>query len=97
MHDPKLRRGAGSKAPQSTSSGCDGLSDCDAHGTIVASMIAATPADPPTDAFSGIAPDAELISIRQWSAGFTTKSEHRQHGWRAQQKWSNVRSLVRAR
>ena len=36
--------------------GGDGLSDCDAHGTIAASMIAAAPAAglPPADAFSGV-------------------------------------------
>ncbi|MCV7007441.1 type VII secretion-associated serine protease mycosin [Mycobacterium gordonae] len=53
--------------------GGDGLSDCDAHGTIVASMIAAAPALPPQrglDAFSGVAPDMDLISIRQSSQAF---------------------------
>src|ERR1700733_12525193 len=49
--------------------GGDGLSDCDGRGTIVASMIGAAPAA--TDAYSGIAPDADLISIRQSSEAFT--------------------------
>jgi type VII secretion-associated serine protease mycosin len=48
--------------------GGDGLSDCDAHGTIVASMIAAAPSS--SDAYSGVAPDTDLISIRQFSLEF---------------------------
>jgi membrane-anchored mycosin MYCP len=49
--------------------GSDGMADCDAHGTLVASIIGAAPAD--TDAYTGIAPDADLIAIRQYSAKFT--------------------------
>lgn len=48
----------------------DGREDCDAHGTFVAGIIAATPdpgADPP---FAGIAPGAEVISIRQSSVKY---------------------------
>ena len=48
--------------------GGDGLSDCDAHGTIVASVIAARPAD--SDGVAGVAPDASVISIRQSSRAF---------------------------
>ena len=48
--------------------GGDGLSDCDAHGTSVAAVIAGAPAE--DDAFSGVAPDAEVISIRQETAAF---------------------------
>lgn len=44
----------------------DGTQDCDAHGTLVAGIIAAT-TDP---TFSGIAPDVTLISIRQSSVKF---------------------------
>ncbi|MCT1425424.1 S8 family serine peptidase [Corynebacterium sanguinis] len=40
----------------------DALFDCDAHGTVVAGIIAGTTA--------GIAPDAEVISIRQTSAHY---------------------------
>jgi subtilisin family serine protease len=47
----------------------DGLSDCDAHGTVVASIISAAPAE--TDGLAGVAPDVELISIRQSSDAFT--------------------------
>jgi len=46
----------------------DGLSDCDSHGTVVAGIIGAAPAE--TDGLSGVAPDAELISIRQSSDAF---------------------------
>ena len=48
----------------------DGTQDCDGHGTAVAGIIAAT-ADPNhTDDFSGVAPGADLISIRQSSTKF---------------------------
>ncbi|MDL9937765.1 type VII secretion-associated serine protease mycosin [Gordonia sp. ABSL1-1] len=43
--------------------GGSGLDDCDAHGTLVAGLIAARPSV--TDGFSGIAPDATILSIRQ--------------------------------
>src|SRR5258708_22335961 len=41
----------------------NGLSDCDSHGTLTASIIAGRP--PLTDGFVGVAPDARLISVRQ--------------------------------
>jgi membrane-anchored mycosin MYCP len=47
----------------------DGSQDCDAHGTLVAGIIAAA-ADSNADSFSGVAPDVTLISIRQSSAKF---------------------------
>lgn len=47
----------------------DGLSDCDHHGTLVAGVIAAAPS--PNDAFVGVAPGAEIVSIRQTSNAFT--------------------------
>lgn len=47
----------------------DGAQDCDAHGTLVAGIIAAAP-DSTADGFSGVAPDATVISIRQSSAKF---------------------------
>lgn len=46
----------------------DGLSDCDAHGTLVAGIIAAQAS--PVDDFVGVAPDATVISIRQSSGAF---------------------------
>jgi membrane-anchored mycosin MYCP len=44
-------------------SSSDGLVDCDAHGTLVAGLIAAAPS--PDDSFAGVAPDATILSIRQ--------------------------------
>lgn len=52
----------------------DGTQDCDAHGTLVAGIIAAA-ADSATDGFSGVAPDVSVISIRQSSAKFAPASE----------------------
>ncbi|MCZ8380189.1 type VII secretion-associated serine protease mycosin [Mycobacterium sp. CPCC 205372] len=52
-------------------SGTDGLSDCDAHGTLVAGILAAQPS--PDDAFAGVAPDAAILSIRQNSLSFAVK------------------------
>lgn len=48
--------------------GGDGLEDCDAHGTLVAGLAAARIGD---DGFSGIAPEAEVLSVRQSSALFS--------------------------
>lgn len=45
----------------------DGLTDCDGHGTMVAGLIAGQPGD---DGFSGVAPGARIVSIRQNSARF---------------------------
>ncbi|MGH3969073.1 MAG: S8 family serine peptidase, partial [Mycobacterium sp.] len=47
----------------------DGTQDCDAHGTLVAGIIAAAP-DSEADGLGGVAPDATVISIRQSSAKF---------------------------
>lgn len=49
-------------------SNSDGLQDCDAHGTLVAGIIAAAPS--PDDSFAGVAPDAVILSIRQNSGVF---------------------------
>ncbi len=57
----------------------DGTQDCDAHGTLVAGIIAAT-ADSKSDGFSGIAPEATLISIRQSSAKFAPAGERSRIG-----------------
>lgn len=53
----------------------DGLSDCDAHGTLVAGIIGATPSS--GDAFAGVAPEAAIISIRQSSAAFESRDRRR--------------------
>ena len=48
----------------------DGTDDCDGHGTIVAGIVGA--AEDPTDGagFSGVAPDATIVGIRQSSVKF---------------------------
>ncbi len=46
-----------------------GLVDCDAHGTLVAGLIAAVPAA--SDGFVGVAPGARVLAIRQTSAKFS--------------------------
>jgi membrane-anchored mycosin MYCP len=48
----------------------DGTDDCDGHGTIVAGIIGAASGDEDSPTFSGIAPDATIISIRQSSNRF---------------------------
>jgi membrane-anchored mycosin MYCP len=48
----------------------DGTQDCDGHGTAVAGIIAATEDSHHADGFSGVAPMASLISIRQSSNRF---------------------------
>ena len=48
--------------------GGNGMSDCDSHGTLTASIIAGRPA--PTDGFIGVAPDARVLSLRQTSEAF---------------------------
>jgi membrane-anchored mycosin MYCP len=48
----------------------DGTSDCDGHGTVVAGIVAAAPDPADPEAFSGVAPDVSLLSIRQSSNKF---------------------------
>jgi membrane-anchored mycosin MYCP len=49
----------------------DGLTDCDGHGTLVAGLIAGRPGP---DGFSGVAPDARLVSIRQNSPRYAPRA-----------------------
>ncbi len=51
--------------------GGDGLDDCDGHGTAVAGLLAAAPDD--ADGFTGIAPAARVLSIRQSSTVLTVR------------------------
>ena len=44
----------------------DGMTDCDAHGTLTAALIGGRPS--PTDGFVGVAPDVRMLSVRQSSA-----------------------------
>jgi membrane-anchored mycosin MYCP len=46
----------------------NGMSDCDSHGTLTASIIGGRPAL--TDGFVGVAPDARILSLRQTSEAF---------------------------
>ena len=57
----------------------DGTQDCDAHGTLVAGIVAAT-SDPKADGFSGVAPEATVISIRQSSAKFAPAGDQSRTG-----------------
>lgn len=52
----------------------DGTEDCDAHGTLVAGIIAAQPDPAGGDAFTGVAPDAAILSIRQSSLNYGRQS-----------------------
>ncbi|KUI20724.1 type VII secretion-associated serine protease mycosin [Mycobacterium lehmannii] len=51
----------------------DGTDDCDGHGTIVAGIVGAAPDSATADAFSGIAPEATIIAIRQSSTKFSAE------------------------
>jgi membrane-anchored mycosin MYCP len=69
----------------------DGLTDCDGQGTLVAGIIAGQPGD---DGFSGVAPAARILAIRQTSAMFApTEAAEDQEGARAT---LDVDSLARA-
>jgi len=48
----------------------DGLTDCDGHGTLVAGLIAGRPGP---DGFSGVAPEAGILAIRQTSERFSPR------------------------
>ncbi|MBC3189753.1 type VII secretion-associated serine protease mycosin [Pseudonocardia sp. C8] len=54
--------------------GGDGLDDCDGHGTGVALLLAGA-ADPATGAGAGMAPAAQLLSLRQSSGRFTVRGD----------------------
>ena len=56
----------------------DGTQDCDGHGTLVAGIVAATP--DPADRFSGVAPDATVIAIRQSSTRFGVAADPSRSG-----------------
>ncbi|MBF6351420.1 type VII secretion-associated serine protease mycosin [Nocardia flavorosea] len=48
--------------------GTDGTEDCDGHGTLVAGLIAGQPSA--DDGFTGVAPEAAILAIRQVSLAF---------------------------
>ncbi|BBA90807.1 MULTISPECIES: type VII secretion system ESX-1 serine protease mycosin MycP1 [Mycobacterium] len=73
----------------------DGLSDCDAHGTLTASIIGGRPA--PTDGFVGVAPDVRLLSLRQTSEAFEpVGSQPNPNDPNATPAAGSIRSLARA-
>ncbi len=57
----------------------DGTQDCDAHGTLVAGIIAAS-ADPHRAGFSGVAPEATVVGIRQSSGKFAPAGDRAHAG-----------------
>ncbi|ORW48596.1 type VII secretion-associated serine protease mycosin [Mycobacterium parmense] len=57
----------------------DGVQDCDAHGTLVAGIIAAA-AGSEADGFRGMAPEATVVSIRQSSAKFAPAHDRARAG-----------------
>ncbi|MGQ4618037.1 type VII secretion-associated serine protease mycosin [Nocardia sp. R7R-8] len=59
-------------------SNTDGTEDCDAHGTLVAGLIAATKVD--GQGFSGVAPDARILTIRQTSRLYQKEGANRDKG-----------------
>jgi membrane-anchored mycosin MYCP len=59
----------------------DGTDDCDGHGTIVAGIIGAAPDALDANAFSGIAPDATIIGIRQSSNKFRAADDASSSGF----------------
>ncbi|MBF6167366.1 type VII secretion-associated serine protease mycosin [Streptomyces gardneri] len=56
----------------------DGTEDCDAHGTFVAGLIAATKVD--GQGFSGVAPEAQILTIRQTSKLYQKEGANRDKG-----------------
>jgi membrane-anchored mycosin MYCP len=72
----------------------DGLTDCDAHGTLVAGVIGAAP--DPGDGFVGVAPAATLISIRQSSAHYTPEHPTPDPDPSSTQQAIDLRAMARA-
>ncbi|MFD3428805.1 MULTISPECIES: type VII secretion-associated serine protease mycosin [Nocardia] len=55
--------------------GGNGTEDCDVHGTVVAGIIGATQVK--NEGFSGVAPEARILSIRQTSSLYQTEGAGR--------------------
>ena len=73
----------------------NGMSDCDAHGTLTAAVLAGRPA--PTDAFIGVAPDARILSLRHTSDSFQPVGARTDPGDpNATRTAGSLRSLARA-
>lgn len=84
---PRLRGGGDYIMPG------DGLSDCDHHGTLIAGIISAAPQS--NDGFIGVAPGADIISIRQTSAAF--HEDNPPQGWTdADKSAANLSALAKS-
>ncbi|MCX2931083.1 type VII secretion-associated serine protease mycosin [Mycobacterium sp. CVI_P3] len=59
----------------------DGRQDCDGHGTAVAGIIAAAPDRTDRTGFTGMAPEATLIAIRQSSNKFSSSVDPASSGF----------------
>lgn len=70
----------------------NGLTDCDGHGSAVAGLIAGQPGP---DGFSGVAPEAAIVSIRQTSQQWTPKSPSGQDPQQARTA-GDIATLARA-
>jgi membrane-anchored mycosin MYCP len=73
----------------------NGLEDCDGHGTEVAGIIAAKPTDPGIG-FRGIAPDAEIVSIRQSSSNYEFKDQSSNQTFTAGNLTTLAKAIIRA-
>jgi membrane-anchored mycosin MYCP len=51
----------------------NGFDDCEGHGTIVAGIIGAAPS--PTDGLIGVAPNAQILAIRQTSLAYMPENQ----------------------
>ncbi|MCW4352530.1 type VII secretion-associated serine protease mycosin [Hoyosella sp. YIM 151337] len=71
----------------------DGLHDCDAHGTFVAGIIAAQPST--ADGFTGVAPDARILAIRQSSLKFSRGTRDAGE-YQSENSYGSIRTLAMA-
>jgi membrane-anchored mycosin MYCP len=67
VRDHEFMRGRVIKGPDYVNKQADSLQDCDGHGTEVAGIIAARSPDSTQVGFTGVAPDAKILAIRQSS------------------------------
>ncbi|WP_235916475.1 type VII secretion-associated serine protease mycosin [Antrihabitans cavernicola] len=73
----------------------DGTDDCDVHGTVVAGLIAASQVN--GDGFSGVAPEARIMTIRQSSDAWqeATSADRPKEGENAE-GYGNVNTMAAA-
>ncbi|MPY80225.1 MAG: S8 family serine peptidase [Actinophytocola sp.] len=89
---------AGGDYVQPGGEGANGMLDCDGHGTQVAGIIGANPKSFDIG-FVGVAPDVEIVSIRQSSQNFSEKTEdeirQERQAERAKRKAARERAAAR--